>query len=131
MPSEPYQVAAEPEVSDDLPELAAVDEVLVDEALRLMLRLRDDPWLGESLHERYNLRPLSDCRKLRFDAPGWKRKPRYRLVYRNEPEDGAPGRVRVWSVGARANLVAYTRGVARIARTEAAKHRRRRTSPAM
>lgn len=128
MASERYRVAVEPELSHDLRELAAVDEELVRVALALMLELRDDPWLGESLFERYNLRPIKDCRKLRFDTPAWKCKPRYRLIYRNEPEDGAPGIVRVWSVGARANLVAYTRAAARLARAEATKRRRRRPS---
>jgi hypothetical protein len=123
--SERYRVVAEPEVGDDLRELAAVDEELVRAALALMLELRADPWLGESLFERYNLRPLEGCRKIRFDVPGWQSKPRYRLVYRNEPDDGAPGLVRVWSVGARAKLVAYTRGAARLARAQAATRRRR------
>ena len=51
-----------------------------------MLALRDDPWLGDDLRERYNLRPLKGCRRIRFDREGWQGRPRYRLVYRNEPE---------------------------------------------
>ena len=125
MPSEQYRVATEPQVSDDLRELAAVDEELVDVAIRLMLALRDDPWAGEDLRERYNLRAIKDCRKLRFDLPGWKGKPRFRLVYRNEPLDGAPGLVRVWSLGPRNDLIAYGRAAARITR-EAARERRQR-----
>jgi hypothetical protein len=126
LPSEPYRVAAEPAVSDDLRELAAVDEELVDVAIRLMLALRDDPWAGEDLRERYNLRAIKDCRKLRFDLPNWKGKPRYRLVYRNEPLDGAPGLVRVWSIGPRDNLIAYGRAATRITRAAAREHRHRR-----
>lgn len=126
MPSERYRVAAEPEVSDDLRELAAVDEDLVDVAINLMLGLRDDPWVGDDLWERYNLRPIKDCRKLRFDLGGRKGKPRYRIVHRNEPLDGAPGLVRVWAVGPREDLIAYARAATRIARVEASKHRRRR-----
>jgi len=91
-----------------------------------MVELRDDPWLGEHLFERYNLRPIKDCRKIRFDVPSWKQKPRYRLVYRNEPTDGAPGLVRVWSIAARADLVAYARATSRVARAEASKRRPRR-----
>ncbi len=126
MPSERYRVAAEPEVSDDVRELTAVDENLVDVAIAVMLGLRDDPWVGDDLWERYNLRPIKDCRKLRFDLAGWKGKPRYRIVYRNEPIDGAPGLVRVWAVGLREGLIAYARAATRIARAEASKHRRRR-----
>jgi len=125
LPSERYQVRAEPDVSADLSELATRDEQLVDVAITLMLRLRDDPWLGEDLWERYNMKPIKDCRKLRFDLDHWQGKPRYRIIYRNEPLDGAPGLVRIWSVGPREDLVAYARAVTRITRESA--RRRRRT----
>jgi Txe/YoeB family toxin of Txe-Axe toxin-antitoxin module len=120
-----YDVRAEPEVSADLADLAEVDSRLVDRAIELMSQLRDDPWLGEDLWERYNMQPIKDCRKLRFDVPDWKDKPRFRIVYRNEPLDGAPGLVRIWSVGPRTDMVAYARATARISR-EAARSRRRR-----
>lgn len=124
MPSESYRVAADPEVSGDLRELAPVDEALVDGAIARMGELRDNPWTGDDLWERYNLRPIKDCRKLRFDIKGRKGKPRYRIVYRNEPIDGAPGLVRIWAVGPRQDLVAYARAATRITRAEARKHRR-------
>lgn len=124
MPTERYEVRAEPRVSDDLHELARVDKRLVDRAIGLMGELRDDPWAGEDLRERYNMRPIKDCRKLRFDVPDRDGKPRYRVVYRNEPLDGAPGLVRIWAVGPRDDLVAYTRATARIARSEAQGRRR-------
>ena len=124
MPSERYRVAAEPEVSDDLRKLAAVDELLVDAAIARMGELRDNPWAGDDLWERYNLRAIKDCRKLRFDAANWAGKPRYRIVYRNEPLDGAPGLVRIWAVGPREGLVAYARAAVRITRAEASKRRR-------
>ena len=126
MPNERFRVAAEPEVSDDLRALAAVDEGIVDAAIARMGELRDNPWAGDDLWERYNLRAIKDCRKLRFDAAGWDGKPRYRIVYRNEPSDGAPGLVRVWALGPRDGLVAYARAAARITRSEAGKRRRRR-----
>jgi hypothetical protein len=126
LPSERYRVGAEPEASDDLRELAAVDEGLVDVAITSMLGLRADPWAGDDLWERYNLRPIKACRKLPFDLAGWKGKARYRIAYRNEPIDGAPGLVRVWAVGPREDLIAYARAATRITRAEASKHRRRR-----
>lgn len=125
MPNDRYEVRAEPDVSADLRELANKDERLVDVAITLMVRLRDDPWLGEDLWERYNMKPIKACRKLRFDLDDWQGKPRYRIVYRNEPLDGAPGLVRIWSVGPREELIAYTRAVTRITRASA--RRRRRT----
>lgn len=126
MPTERYEVRAEPEVSNDLAALAAVDEQLVDRAIELLIELRDDPWLGEDLWERYNMRQIRECRKIRFDVPGWTGKPRYRIVYRNEPLDGPPGLVRVWAIRPRAKLIAYSRATARIARKQAHERRRRR-----
>ena len=89
-----------------------------------MSELRDNPWAGDDLWERYKLRPVERCRKLRFDVPGWRGKPRYRIVYRNEPIDGAPGLVRVWAAGPRSGLVAYARAATRITRAEATRRRR-------
>ncbi len=126
MPTERYTVRAQPEVSDDLRELGRVDGALIDVAIQLMGELRDNPWLGDDLFERYNLRAIKDCRKLRFDLPDWEGKPRYRIIYRNEPIDGAPGLVRVWAIGPREKLIAYTRTAARITRAEARERRGRR-----
>lgn len=124
-----YEVRAEPEVADDLAEIVAEDREAAREALRLMLALRDDPWLGDELRERYNLRPLHGCRRIGFDRPDWQGKPRYRLVYRNEPSDGAPGLVRVWSIGRRDRLVVYARAAARITRERAQPRKRRGQYP--
>ena len=126
MPTERYEVRAEPDVADDLDELSKISAALVDAAIRLMGELRDNPWLGEELRERYNIRVLKKCRKLRFDLPEWKEKPRYRIVYRNEPLDGAPGLVRIWAVAPREKLVAYARAATRITREAAREERRRR-----
>lgn len=119
MPTERYEVRAEPAVSDDLRELLEIDGKIVDAAITLMAELRDNPWLGEKLRARPNLRILADCRRIRFDVPGWSEKPRFRIVYRNEPLDGVPGLVRIWSVGARSDLVAYARAAARLTREQA------------
>lgn len=124
MPAERYSVRAEPEVSNDVRALGNVDERLADAAISLLGKLRDDPWLGDDLWERHNMRAIKDCRKLRFDVPDRPGKPRYRIVYRNEPLDGAPGLVRIWAVGPREGLVAYARAAVRITRAEASKRRR-------
>ena len=52
-------------------------------------------------------RVLQGCRKVRFDEPGWKGKPRYRFVYRNEPSDGAPAKSVVLAIGRRDRMMAY------------------------
>jgi hypothetical protein len=41
--------------------------------------------MGAGLHPE-----LADCRRVRFDISTQKGKPRFRLIYRNEPADGAP-----------------------------------------
>ena len=49
-----------------------------------------------------------------FDETGWAEKQRYRLVYRNEPDDGAVHVVAVIAVGARERLAAYRAAAARV-----------------
>ena len=66
------------------------------------------------MRERFNLRILADCRRIRFDRPDWTEKPRYRLVYRNEPSDGAPAVARIIAVGSREALAAYRTAAARL-----------------
>lgn len=50
---------------------------------------------------------LADCRRVRFDIDGFKGKPRFRLIYRNVPEDGAPAKCLWLAVGPRAGLQAH------------------------
>lgn len=119
----PYEVKAEPAVSLDLAELEQLDEQLPRVALQMMLALREDPWLGDDPRERYNLKILADCRRLKFDVPGWRGKPRFRLVYRNEPSDGSVELIRVWAVGPRRNLIAYTRAAVRASREDVRRRR--------
>jgi hypothetical protein len=50
---------------------------------------------------------LANCRRIRFDIESHKGKPRFRLIYRNEPTDGAPAKC-VWlAVGPRTGLRAH------------------------
>jgi hypothetical protein len=86
------------------------------------VELRTNPWLGDKMRERYNLRVLGECRRIRFDRGDWDGKPRYRLVYRNEPDDGAPEVVRLIAVGTRESLAAYRTAASRLG----ARSRRRR-----
>lgn len=50
---------------------------------------------------------LADCRRIRFDIEAHKGKPRFRLIYRNEPSDGAPAKCLWLAVGPRAGLRAH------------------------
>jgi hypothetical protein len=72
----------------------------------LFLCCRSNPHYGEQMGAGRHPE-LAACRRVRFDLDGHKGKPRFRLIYRNEPEDGAPAKC-VWlAVGPRAGLRAH------------------------
>lgn len=50
---------------------------------------------------------LADCRRIRFDIESHKGKPRFRLIYRNEPTDGAPAKCLWLAIGPRAGRRAH------------------------
>jgi len=102
-----YQTIVTPIAEEQLARLAEGDRDVALAAMKLILELRGNPWLGDEMRERPRYDSLSDCRRIRFDKQGHRGKPRYRLVYRNEPSDGAPHIVAVLSVGAREKLHAY------------------------
>ena len=102
-----YEVLVLPSAHEDFQRLYALDKELVRVALRITAELEDDPWLGSDLRARLNLEELRDCRRVAFDRDDWKDKPRYRLVYRNEPSDGAPHIVAILAAAERSNLGAY------------------------
>ena len=109
-----------------LPEVRA-DANALDEDLRLaiadiVVALHDDPWRGELMDDRWP-HNLQGCRKIRFDKRGWKGRPRYRFVYRNEPSDGAVGSMLVLGIGRRDNMIAYAQASGRLARREGARRR--------
>ena len=83
-------------------------------AARIVRDLYGEPRIGEPMRERYNLRILADCRKVLFDEDGWDGKPRFRLVFRNEPGDEAVDRVTILSIGPRADLAAYELAASRL-----------------
>ena len=108
-----YLVSVLSEVRDhDIPALPD-DEVRLA-ALKAVRELYDDPRIGDPMRERYNLRVLAGCRKVLFDKEDWTDKPRFRLVFRNEPDDGAVARVTVLSIGPRADLAAYKAAAGRL-----------------
>lgn len=107
-----YEVTWHPEVAQDLRDLG--DDDLVKRALELMLSLREEPRVGNQLRERYNMRILGECRSLRFDHADWGDKPRFRLVFENQPSDGAPQEARVYAIAPREKLDAYTRAARRL-----------------
>lgn len=106
-------------VLDDVAELTAAtayndpaekDEV---EALKrriaeLLVECKGNPFIGELMGP--GLHPeLASCRRVRFDIPTHKAKPRFRLIYRNEPTDGAPAECHWLTVAPRAGLQAHRR----------------------
>ncbi|HET7043819.1 MAG TPA: hypothetical protein VFI37_03125 [Gaiellaceae bacterium] len=92
--------------------------------IKLAAELRENPWLGERMRERFNLRVLGECRRIRFDRPDWTSKPRYRIVYRNEPSDGAPAVARILAIGERERLAAYRSAAARVGSEQRRRRRR-------
>jgi hypothetical protein len=108
-----YLVSVLDEVRDqDMPALPDDDIRLA--ALKVVRELYDEPRIGDSMRERFNLSILAGCRKVPFDKEGWTGKPRFRLVFRNEPDDGAVARVTVLSIGPRADLAAYKAAASRV-----------------
>jgi hypothetical protein len=107
-----------------LPEVQ-VDVNALDEDLRraiadIVVGFHDNPWQGELMDDRWP-HNLEGCRKIRFDKPGWKGRPRCRFVCRNEPSDGAVARMLVLGIGRRDNMIAYAQASGRLTKREAAK----------
>lgn len=85
------------------------------EVARLVVELHTDPYRGDLMDDRPP-KILRGCRKIRFDLPDWNGKPRFRLVYRNEPNDGAVGNLCVIAIGRRADMAVYARAASRLAK---------------
>lgn len=80
---------------------------------RIVVELQGNAHLGELMGDRPP-RILRGCRKIRFDQPDWNNKPRYRIVYRNEPSDGAVALVTVLAIGRRDEMIAYAKAASRL-----------------
>ena len=83
-------------------------------AMNALKALRENPRLGTELRERHRVGDLTGLRQVAFDEPGWEDKPRYRIVYRNEPDDAAVDVVALIAVGRRERLVVYREASARL-----------------
>lgn len=104
-------------VLDDVAELTTVagDSDQADEAealkrriAKLLVECKGNPFIGELMGP--GLHPeLANCRRVRFDIPTHNAKPRFRLIYRNEPTDGAPAECHWLTVAPRAGLQAHRR----------------------
>ncbi len=80
-------------------------------AINALVGIRDNPWAGAENRARAGSRHIADGRHLYFDRDGYQgRRPgdrRFRIVYRLEPDDGAPATATVYAIAERANLRAY------------------------
>jgi hypothetical protein len=81
-------------------------EALKRRIAELFLECQGNPYAGERMGPGRHPE-LRDCRRVRFDVDGHRGKPRLRLIYRNEPSDGAPAECRWLAVGPRAGLRAH------------------------
>jgi hypothetical protein len=83
-------------------------EALKRRVAKLLVECKSNPFIGELMGP--GLHPeLANCRRVRFDIPSHKAKPRFRLIYRNEPSDGAPAECHWLTVAPRAGLQAHRR----------------------
>ncbi len=112
-----YPVRVLDEVKDhDVPELLNMEPGLAHVLASMVRELHFNPWLGAEMRERLRLEVLKDCRKISFDVPSWRAKPRFRLVYRNDPSDGSVAVITVIAAGPRSDLEAYRRAASRLGR---------------
>jgi hypothetical protein len=101
--------------SEDDREYAAEAEALKQRIAELLVECKGNPFLGELMGP--GLHPeLAECRRVRFDIPSYSGKPRFRLIYRNEPSDGAPAECHWLTVAPRAGLRAHRKARQRLGR---------------
>jgi hypothetical protein len=83
-------------------------ETLKRRIAELLVECRTNSYIGEMMGSGRHPE-LADCRRVRFDIPTHNGKPRFRLIYRNEPSDGAPAECRWLAIAPRAGLLAHRR----------------------
>ncbi|TFB80871.1 hypothetical protein E3N84_10490 [Terrimesophilobacter mesophilus] len=84
-------------------------------ALGLLVEVRNGTVQGVRLDSRVATGDLSDCFKMYFDTDGT-HKPRYRLVYRYQPDEVNAVSIEAVGVGERADLAVYRSISARLGR---------------
>ena len=88
-------------------------EALKRRIAELLVECKGNPFIGELMGR--GLHPeLANCRRVRFDIASQKGKPRFRLIYRNEPSDGAPAECHWLTVAPRAGLRAHRKAQQRL-----------------
>ena len=92
---------------DDAAHTAQID-ALKRRIAKLLLECKANPYIGDLMGPGRHIE-LADCRRVRFDISTHPGKPRFRLIYRNEPADGAPAECRWLAVAPRAGLHAHRR----------------------
>jgi len=98
---------------EDDREYSAEAEALKQRIAELLVECKGNPFLGELMGP--GLHPeLVHCRRVRFDIPSYSGKPRFRLIYRNEPTDGAPAECHWLTVAPRAGLRAHRKARQRL-----------------
>lgn len=105
-----HKVEALAEAAADANEL---NKTLKREVARIVVQLHRNAHHGELMGDKPP-RILQGCRKVRFDEPDWRAKPRYRFVYRNEPADGAPAISVILAIGRRDRMIAYAKAARRV-----------------
>jgi mRNA-degrading endonuclease RelE of RelBE toxin-antitoxin system len=106
-----YRIELIPEARLDI---HALPVEIRTEVVRLLVALEQNPYLGREMWVVRGFEVLTDCRSIKFDAPGRKGKPRYRLLYRDEPDEGAIAVICVLAVGERKQMTAYKQVRARL-----------------
>ena len=101
-----------PEARQDIDSLPTI--ALRFAAVEAIVALQENPWSGAELRSRARVGDLSGLRRVAFDVSDWAERPRYRLVHRHEPDDGAVEVVAVIAVGLRERLSAYKEAAARL-----------------
>jgi len=80
-------------------------------AINALAELRDNPWAGAQNRARVGSRHIVDGRHLYFDRDEYRGRhagdKRFRIVYRLEPDEGAPARATIYAIAERANQRAY------------------------
>jgi hypothetical protein len=91
-------------------------------AIAALVEIRDNPWIGIENRSRAGSSHIADGRHLYFDRESYEgRHPgdkRFRIVYRVEPDEGAPTTATVYAIAERASLRAYRLAEARWPRAE-------------